>query len=45
MLSAVIKYGQDNGRRTRNMTQADLDYARKNIDPVLMQAFHYQYPE
>ncbi|KAL7565086.1 hypothetical protein ACA910_005094 [Epithemia clementina (nom. ined.)] len=45
MLSAIIKYGQDNGRRTRNMTKYDLIFARKHLDQRLMDAFHYIHPD
>jgi hypothetical protein len=46
MVSAMIRYGQDKtGRhRIRNMTQADLQYARRYLDETLMKTFGYQWP-
>mmetsp|Transcript_19171 Transcript_19171/g.24668 ORF Transcript_19171/g.24668 Transcript_19171/m.24668 type:complete len:419 (-) Transcript_19171:301-1557(-) len=46
MISAIIKYGQDNShRRTRNMTTADLKFTRKVLDQRLLNAFHYKHPD
>lgn len=44
LISAMIKYGQDdNGSsRTGNMNEADLAYASKNLDADLIQQFQYQ---
>lgn len=45
MISAMIRYGHDpNGRRTRNMTDLDVAYARTYFDRTLMESFHYQWP-
>lgn len=41
MISAMIKYGTDAGRY-RNMTNDDLDFARRHLDPSLLDLFHYQ---
>lgn len=44
LVSALIKYGQDNNnqRRTGSMTEDDLKFARDHIDPELLQLLHYQ---
>jgi hypothetical protein len=45
MISAMIRYGSDpNGRRIRNMTDVDVQYAKTYFDSVLMETFHYQWP-
>jgi hypothetical protein len=41
MISAMIKYGTDIGRY-RNMTNADLDFAQKHLDPTLLDLFGYK---
>ena len=44
MVSAMIRYGQDKGRRIRKMTLADLEYAQQYLDSELMEIFHYKHP-
>jgi hypothetical protein len=47
MVSAIIKYGSEGmyrTRRTRNMTQADLAFARNYLDQTLLNVFHYTHP-
>lgn len=41
MISAMIKYGNDNGRY-RNMTKEDLEFAQKHLDLALLDLFRYQ---
>jgi hypothetical protein len=43
LISAMIKHGNP-ARRTRNMTQADLQYAASVLDEELLRFFHYQRP-
>jgi hypothetical protein len=44
MISAMIRYGQDHGRRMHQMSPADLKYAREHIDEEMMHLFHYTFP-
>jgi hypothetical protein len=44
MVSAMIKNGQDRGRRVQNMTSDDMEYAGKFLDRQLMDAFRYMHP-
>jgi hypothetical protein len=44
MISAMIRYGSDNGRRIRNMTGVDVQYAKTYFDSVLMETFQYHWP-
>lgn len=45
-MSALIKYGQDgDGRRTRNMTIDDIEYAAEFLDNDLMSIFGYKEPD
>jgi hypothetical protein len=41
LISAMIKHGNP-VRRTRNMTEADLQYAASVLDEELLRLFHYQ---
>jgi hypothetical protein len=43
LISAMIKHGNP-ARRTRNMTEADLQYAASVLDEELLRLFHYQRP-
>lgn len=43
-VDAMIRYGKDDGRLD-SMTPDDLEYARSNLDPKLMEFFNYQYDE
>jgi hypothetical protein len=43
LISAMIKHGNPT-RRTRNMTEADLQYAGSVLDEELLRLFHYQRP-
>ncbi|KAI2502618.1 hypothetical protein MHU86_11812 [Fragilaria crotonensis] len=42
LLDAIIQYGTDDGRVT-GMTQKDLDWSYRLLDPKLMQMFDYSY--
>jgi hypothetical protein len=42
-VDALIKYG-DKKTRIQEMSDLDLDYAKKNLDPELMGFFGYQHP-
>jgi hypothetical protein len=42
-VDALVKYGTEAGRYT-GFEQADLEYARKHLDPDLMRLFGYHYP-
>lgn len=44
-VSALIKYGQDNGHRTSSMTELDRDYAESYLDSDLMKMFQYKHPD
>jgi hypothetical protein len=44
-ITALIKYGQDSGKRIRNMTSFDLDYAKRFVDADLMDVFNYRTPD
>jgi hypothetical protein len=44
LLTAIIKYGQDNGKRSDFLTDAEKDYAGLFLDHTLMKAFHYRHP-
>ena len=44
LVSAIIKNGQDHGRRGSNMTSIDRQYAKKFLDSKLMKAFKYKHP-
>jgi hypothetical protein len=44
MVSALIKYGNDGGRRTKQMNAADLEFALQHLDPELMELFQYRHP-
>lgn len=40
---ALIKYGRETGRY-KGMQSEDLEYAKQNLDPKLMEWFSYRYP-
>jgi hypothetical protein len=44
-VSAIVRYGADEGghKRYRNMTQDDIDFARKSLNRKLMETFRYRY--
>lgn len=44
MVSGLVKYGQDNGRRTYSMQPQDIDFAEQALDAELMELFHYARP-
>ena len=41
LASAMIQYGQDEGRRKKGLTPDDIALAKDTLDPELMQFFHY----
>ena len=43
-LDALSRYGRKEGR-TKGMEEADLQYARDNLDPRVMELFQYPYPD
>ena len=43
--SAMIRYGQDNGRRVHGMTERDLKYAARHMDYDLLKMFNYRMPD
>lgn len=45
LVSALIKYGQDHGRRTFSMQDEDLDFAEHFLDDQMMKLFHYRRPD
>ena len=41
LASAMIRYGQDEGRRKKGLTPEDIALAKDTLDPELMHFFHY----
>jgi len=44
-VTAMSSAGSHQGQRPASLTLGDLEYARKALDPELMQIFHYGHPE
>ena len=45
LLSAMILYGQDFGRRVQGMTEGDFAYLREHVDQQLLEQFSYHLPK